>query len=67
MLLFTDGVIEIKNKSGEFYGEERLERFISENYVLNVEQFNQQLLNELNAFKKRDFEDDIFILNIHAK
>ena len=67
MLLFTDGVIEIKNNTGEFYGGERLERFIADNYRLGVEQFNQHLLSDLNIFKKGDFEDDIFILNIHAK
>lgn len=67
ILLFTDGVIEIKNKAGEFYSGERLERFIAANYRLGVEQFNQHLLSDLNAFKAADFEDDIFILNIHAK
>jgi serine phosphatase RsbU (regulator of sigma subunit) len=67
MLLFTDGVIETKNKSGEFYGTEHLEHFIAANYKLSVEQFNQCLLNDLSAFKRGDFQDDIFILNIHAK
>lgn len=67
ILLFTDGVIETRNKRDEFYGEDRLERFVRENYNLEVEQFNQRLLDDLNGFKKSDFEDDIFILNIHAK
>jgi sigma-B regulation protein RsbU (phosphoserine phosphatase) len=67
ILLFTDGVIEAKNKTAEPYGAERLERFIAENYTLGVEEFNQQLLNNLSNFKQGNFQDDIFILNIHAK
>jgi serine phosphatase RsbU (regulator of sigma subunit) len=67
VLLFTDGIIETKGEKGEFYGEERLEHFVTNNHGLEVEDFNQSLLGELNAFKKGEFNDDIFILNIRTK
>jgi len=67
ILLFTDGVTETRNRNGEFYGEDRLERFVKDNCALGVEQLNQCLLEDLDNFKKGDFEDDIFILSIHAK
>ncbi len=67
ILLFTDGVTETRNKEAQAYGEERLEEFIKDNYKLQVEAFNQKLLDELNMFKERQFNDDIFILNMYLK
>lgn len=67
ILLFTDGVIEVKDERGGIYGEKRLENFIEKNYFLSVEEFNTRLLSDLNLFKKGEFEDDVFILNIYTK
>lgn len=67
ILLFTDGVTEARDKSGQVYGEEKLEEFIRNNYGLQVESFNQKLLNALNLFNQGPFNDDIFILNIYLK
>jgi sigma-B regulation protein RsbU (phosphoserine phosphatase) len=67
ILLFTDGVIETRNAEGEEYGEERLERFIAKNHALSVNDFNQHLMDELNAYKYRDFKDDISVLSMRIK
>ncbi|NQT07408.1 MAG: serine/threonine-protein phosphatase [Candidatus Omnitrophica bacterium] len=67
ILLFTDGIIETKDKSGQEYGRDRLEDFIKNNYSFDVDLFNNRLLEELNSFKAGDFKDDIFILNIRVK
>lgn len=67
ILLFTDGVLETRNKNGESYDEARLENFIKKQISLSANQFNQALLDELNGFKDKVFADDIFILSIHVK
>jgi len=64
--LFTDGIIETRNSKGEEYGKERLEAFIVKNHDLEADRFNHKLLDELNKFKSGNFEDDIFLLNIHT-
>lgn len=67
ILLFTDGVLDARNKAGELYGEVRLEDFIRNQSALEPNRFNQILLDELNSFKDQPFTDDIFILSIHIK
>jgi sigma-B regulation protein RsbU (phosphoserine phosphatase) len=68
ILLFTDGVTEAASKSGEMYGESRLEGFFRDNHALIPEDFNQRLLMDLEAFSgAENFKDDIFILNIALK
>jgi len=67
ILLFTDGVIEATNKDNQQYGEGRLEDFIKQNHKLQPALFNQRLLDELNAFKDKNFTDDVFLLSIKTK
>ena len=67
ILLFTDGVTEAKNAEGIEYGDVGLEKFINKNSNLEVELFNQKLLDELNTFTNKRMKDDIFILNIKTK
>jgi len=67
IFLFTDGILEVKGKEGEFYGEKRLEAHIKDRSKLSPEEFNQSLLSELDSFKKETFSDDIFLLNIQIK
>jgi len=67
LFLFTDGVIETKDAAGDEFGTERLEKFINENRQLDVNSFNQKLLEELSNFRKANFQDDIFIVNILTK
>jgi len=67
ILLFTDGVIETKDKQGRSYGEKRLENFMRQNHSLKAERFNEVLLAELEAFRWQESGDDIFILTIGIK
>ncbi|MFC1807770.1 PP2C family protein-serine/threonine phosphatase [Candidatus Omnitrophota bacterium] len=64
ILLFTDGVIEAKNKEGRQFGKEKLEDFLRLNHDDHVDIINQKLVNELNLFKSKAFDDDIIILSI---
>ena len=67
ILLFTDGLIEARDLKGDEYGADRVEAYISKNRGLGVDIFNENLLNEANAFAHNDLKDDLFILNIKTK
>jgi len=67
LILFTDGVIEARDVSGELFGYERLERFADDNSSLDVVEFNKRLIADVNAFQAGDPTDDIFLLTIQTK
>ena len=63
MLLFTDGLVDMKNEKGEYLSEERIEKFVNDNRNSGAQEFNLQLMQELEAFKgKGAYPDDIAIL-----
>ena len=67
LILFTDGVTETKNKNMEEFGETRFEGFIRNHFDLKAKIFNQKLIDALNSFKDKEFQDDIFVLCIDIK
>lgn len=50
LLLYTDGIIEATNTSDEFFGEERLHRFIEAHDELPADAFADSLLHELSIW-----------------
>ena len=61
--MYTDGILEIKNKLKEEYGISRLENFIKNNYTNNQEIIIESLKNELKEFSNKDnYDDDILIV-----
>ena len=63
VLLFTDGLIELRNEQGEFVNEEYSTRFVKENYRLSAKAFNDKMMEELKLFKgRRKFDDDFTVL-----
>ncbi len=63
-LLYTDGLIDIKNDNNEFFDEKRVLEFAMENHTLPVKEFNSKLKATLNDFKgQQDFPDDISFLS----
>jgi serine phosphatase RsbU (regulator of sigma subunit) len=67
IVLFTDGVLEARDRNKEEFGPRRLKRFILDNHVFSAEEFNHELLKRLSSFTGDKYNDDIFILNIHTK
>ena len=67
ILLFTDGVIETVDNSNEEYGANGVKRFLKKNYELKGDNFNEALLDDLDAYKDGKFKDDICILSIDVK
>jgi len=68
VVLFTDGVIECKNRDDELFGEERLHRIIQDTASDPAEDFLDTVFAALEAWgdynEKGSFEDDICILCI---
>ncbi len=64
IFLFTDGVTETKGPEEELFGYERLQNSILKNSSLPPEEFNNHLLEELDAFKNDEFVDDIFMFHL---
>ena len=61
--MYTDGVSELLNDSEEEFGIERIEQFIEKNESLNLQDFNNRFIEELEKFKeKQAFFDDVSFL-----
>lgn len=68
LLIFTDGITDIKNNAGEFFDELMLGDLVCENNHLSAEQFNKNLMQKAETFKgDMDFPDDITVLTCKFK
>jgi serine phosphatase RsbU (regulator of sigma subunit) len=61
LLLYTDGLAEAENASGESFGEAALPACISDKQHCGTEQFVELLLEEVLAWSPNGQEDDITI------
>ena len=65
LLCYTDGLLEAQNDFDDYYGEERLESFVSSS-KLNNENINKKIIDDLSDFKgNKSYNDDITILTIN--
>jgi serine phosphatase RsbU (regulator of sigma subunit) len=65
LLLYTDGITEIRNYSGQEFGEHRLAQFISDKHEIKNDAFCDALLEEIKSFAPLENRvDDIAFLNI---
>ena len=63
LMIFTDGITDVKNPNGAYFDEDRLYDFALMNQHLPVQEFNDKLMEKMDAFKgKEDFPDDITVL-----
>ena len=71
IVLFTDGIVEARNPSGEEFGMDRLKRFVEENHALSAERLGDGLLDALEGWSRQargeGQADDITLLAIHFK
>ena len=63
-LVYSDGLTEALNESGEFYGDERLRAFLEKAMGTSAEEIGSQLLGEVERFigKARASDDLSFVL-----
>lgn len=63
--LYTDGLTEAMNPSGEEFGEERLEKFVDKNGGLDPDEFHRKFLKKINTFSKDvSLRDDLTLLSL---
>ena len=61
---YTDGLTEAMNANDEQYGIERIEKYISENATVSLDQLHEGLLHEIQLFKGNlAYHDDLTILS----
>jgi phosphoserine phosphatase RsbU/P len=64
LLLFTDGVTEARDASGEEFGEHRLQECLRSYRGSNAAELRTMILNEVNHFCAGDFEDDATLMAV---
>jgi sigma-B regulation protein RsbU (phosphoserine phosphatase) len=62
LLLFTDGLTEAVNESGEEFGEERLRDLLKEQRHLSASDLKANILRTVKDFCGDDFHDDAALL-----
>jgi serine phosphatase RsbU (regulator of sigma subunit)/FixJ family two-component response regulator len=62
ILLFTDGVTEVINTSGEEFGEERLIALLTEHRTEQAPQLQKTIMNAVAEFSNGNFLDDATII-----
>ncbi|MFH2091923.1 MAG: SpoIIE family protein phosphatase [Pseudomonadota bacterium] len=62
LFLYTDGVIEIKNRDSQQYDISRLSHFLISHASLDPRTIKLKLLSELNHFKEKQQDDITFII-----
>ena len=64
LLMYTDGLSELRNPAGEEYGEERIVRFLTDSRHLSAETIKNKLVREANRFALGEigFDDLTFII-----
>jgi serine phosphatase RsbU (regulator of sigma subunit) len=71
IVLYTDGIIETTNASGEFFGSDRLKTFIEAHGHLSADDFADTLLEHLSIWSGKRFgeaaDDDLTLLVIDVK
>ncbi len=64
LVLFTDGITDVRNEKGTYFNQENIFEFIKTNKHLDPFTLNTELMATINMFKseENDFPDDITIL-----
>ena len=63
MCIFTDGVTDVRDHEGSFFDEEQLGAFTLKHIELLPDEFNEKLMQKIDAFKgNEDFPDDVTVL-----
>jgi sigma-B regulation protein RsbU (phosphoserine phosphatase) len=66
LLLFTDGVTELRNSSADEFGEDRLIELLIANRKLNAEALRDRIVQAVMDFSGGEFQDDATLLVLCA-
>ena len=63
LVLYTDGIVEVENDTGEMFGGQRLERVMADSLALTPHEVISRVRGELVEFSGRDqYDDDISLV-----
>jgi len=63
LFCFTDGLVDLKDDQGNYFGEDRITEFVKDNSKDSPKIMNEKLMKEINKFRgTQEFVDDIAIL-----
>lgn len=63
LFCFTDGLVDIQNNNGAYFDEHKLKDFIKDNRNVPLQDFNNNLMEQVEKFKgERKYVDDIALL-----
>jgi phosphoserine phosphatase RsbU/P len=65
-LLYTDGVIDVENARGDFFGDSKLEDVVRDNQSRSPSQLSEELLSQIDEWRSRSTpqQDDITLVVI---
>jgi len=68
IMLFTDGLFEVEDASGDLFSEERLHLSAGRHATLPPQEFFSALLGEVRNFSQREtFDDDVCIVGVQVQ
>jgi len=68
VLLYTDGIFEVEDTSGNLFGETRLQNSIQNQLYKAPDQMLDEILREVNGFAATgEFNDDVCAVTVHIK
>jgi phosphoserine phosphatase RsbU/P len=67
LLLFTDGVTEVRNLSGEEFGEARLREFLAREHRRSAVDLQTTIMDRVSEFCGGQFEDDAALMVVEVK
>jgi sigma-B regulation protein RsbU (phosphoserine phosphatase) len=67
LFMYTDGILEAENDTGEYFGIEGLRRNFQQNTKTAIQEFNQNMLGAMSDFSKKTIRDDIYLLVAELK
>ena len=68
ILLYTDGLVDVADKDGQLYGEDRLLAALREHTSQSTEQLLDTILTEIHSFAADpEFNDDVCVLGMDVK
>ena len=66
LLLFTDGVTELRSPTADEFGEQRLIELLTENAELDADSLRDRIVRTLTSFSGGEFQDDATLLLLCA-
>ena len=68
VMLFTDGLFEVEDPSGEVFSQEQLRVAVNRHADRSPQEFFTRLLQDIHQFSKRDsFDDDVCIVGVQVR